>query len=41
MTNSLIQYDQNFAIWAIILSAATIGFWSEKNGGVQVYLVLL
>ncbi|NEQ41061.1 MAG: DUF819 family protein [Okeania sp. SIO3I5] len=31
MTNSLIQPEQNFAIWAILLSAATIGFWSEQK----------
>ncbi|MEM1168746.1 MAG: DUF819 family protein [Cyanobacteria bacterium P01_H01_bin.35] len=31
MTNSLIQPGQNFAIWAILLSAATIGFWSEQK----------
>lgn len=31
MENSLIQPDQNLAIWAILLSAATIGFWSEQK----------
>lgn len=31
MENSLIQPEQNLAIWAILLSAATIGFWSENK----------
>ena len=31
MTNSLIQPEQNFAIWAILFSAVTIGFWSEQK----------
>ncbi|MDJ0701892.1 MAG: DUF819 family protein [Leptolyngbyaceae cyanobacterium MO_188.B28] len=31
MANSLIHPDQGFAIWAILLSAATIGIWGEKT----------
>ena len=31
MANSLIHPDQSFAIWAILLSAATIGIWGEKT----------
>lgn len=31
MEVSLIQPEQNFAIWAILLSAAAIGFWSEEK----------
>ena len=31
METSLIQPEQHFAIWAILLSAATIGFWSEQK----------
>ena len=31
MENSLIHPDLTFALWAIFLSAATIGVWGEKN----------
>ena len=31
MANSLIHPDQSFAIWAILLSAATMGLWGEKT----------
>ncbi|NET54792.1 MAG: DUF819 family protein [Symploca sp. SIO2E6] len=31
MANSLIHPDQSFAIWAMLLSAATIGIWGEKT----------
>ncbi|MDJ0581219.1 DUF819 family protein [Crocosphaera sp.] len=31
MENSLIHPDQTFALWAILLSAATIGIWGEKT----------
>ena len=31
MNNSLIHPDQTFALWAILLSAATIGIWCEKT----------
>ena len=31
MNNSLIHPDQTFALWAILLSAATIGIWGEKT----------
>ncbi len=31
MENSLIHPDQTFALWAILLSAATIGVWGEKT----------
>ncbi len=31
MENSLIHPDQSFALWAILLSAATIGIWGEKT----------
>ncbi len=31
MENSLIHPDQTFALWAILLSAATIGLWGEKT----------
>ena len=31
MAASLIQPDQSFALWAILLSAATIGIWGEKT----------
>lgn len=37
MENSLIQPEQNLAIWAILLLAATIGFWSEgKKWGAKI-----
>ena len=31
MASSLISPDQDFALWAILLSAATIGFWAERT----------
>ncbi len=31
MENSLIHPDQTLALWAILLSAATIGVWGEKT----------
>ncbi|MGK7872735.1 MAG: DUF819 domain-containing protein [Xenococcaceae cyanobacterium] len=31
MENSLIHPDQTFALWAILLSAATIGLWGERT----------
>ncbi len=31
MENSLIHPDQTFALWAILLSAATLGIWGEKT----------
>ena len=31
MENSLVHPDQTFTLWALLLSAATIGLWSEKT----------
>ncbi|NEO44572.1 DUF819 family protein [Moorena sp. SIO3I6] len=31
MATSLINPNQDFALWAVLLSAATIGFWAERT----------